>query len=54
VLVGADHVVPLVATLHGDQGARGYLEQHGALAVECGDLATGADVDLSSRAPVRP
>ena len=45
VLVGADHVVPLLATLDGDHGARAYLEAHAALGVECGDLATGADDD---------
>ena len=45
VLVGADHVAPLLATLAGDQGARRYLDEHSALAVECGDLATGTDDD---------
>ena len=29
----------------GDQGARAYLRDHGCVAVECGDLATGHDVD---------
>jgi CTP:molybdopterin cytidylyltransferase MocA len=46
VLVGADHLAPLLATLAGDEGARAYLEDHGVLIVECGDLATGADDDL--------
>ncbi len=50
VLIGADHVAPLLATLDGDRGARAYLDRHGALAVECGDLATGVDED----GPVRP
>ena len=45
VLVGADHVAPLMATLTGDHGARAYLEAHRALAVGCGDLATGLDDD---------
>lgn len=45
VLIGGDHVGPLMATLHGDVGARAYLDAHDVLAVECGDLATGADVD---------
>jgi CTP:molybdopterin cytidylyltransferase MocA len=45
VLVGADHVGPLLSTLDGDHGARAYLEDHGARLVECGDLATGADND---------
>jgi hypothetical protein len=29
----------------GDQGARSYLAQHDVVVVECGDLATGRDVD---------
>jgi hypothetical protein len=29
----------------GDAGARGYLATHDTLLVECGDLATGTDVD---------
>ena len=45
VLIGADHVVPLRATLEGDRGARDYLQEHHVLAVECGDLASGADDD---------
>ena len=45
VLIGADHREPLMATLHGDVGARGYLEAHDVALVECGDLATGVDVD---------
>lgn len=45
VLVGRDHVAPLLATLIGDRGARDYLEGHGCVRVECGDLAGGHDVD---------
>ena len=45
VLVGADHVGPLLATLTGDRGGRAYLDAHAALAVACGDLATGLDDD---------
>ncbi|MGI3783144.1 MAG: nucleotidyltransferase family protein [Janthinobacterium lividum] len=45
VLVGADHTAALAATLEGDHGARSYLEDHDALLVECGDLATGVDDD---------
>ena len=48
VLVGADHVTGLVATLEGDRGARAYLSGHGAREVECGDLATGEDDDTSA------
>ncbi|MWC00434.1 nucleotidyltransferase family protein, partial [Agromyces sp. MMS17-SY077] len=45
VLLGRDHWAPLAAALHGDRGAGPYLVAQGALAVECGDLATGADRD---------
>ena len=45
VLLGASHLDPLMSTLHGDVGARAYLEAHDVTLVECGDLATGLDVD---------
>ncbi|KRF35150.1 nucleotidyltransferase family protein [Nocardioides sp. Soil805] len=45
VLLGADHLAPLVATLHGDVGAKPYLAGHDVTLVECGDLATGRDRD---------
>lgn len=45
VLLGVDHLEPLLATLHGDVGARSYLDAHDVALVECGDLATGIDVD---------
>jgi CTP:molybdopterin cytidylyltransferase MocA len=45
VLVGRDHLEPLLATLAGDRGAQAYLAGAGAVPVECGDLATGRDVD---------
>ena len=45
VLVGADHLPPLLATLEGDHGARAYLDAHDTLAVACDDLATGLDDD---------
>jgi CTP:molybdopterin cytidylyltransferase MocA len=39
----------LVATLHGDEGARGFLGCRDDVAlVECGDLATGRDIDRPS------
>ena len=47
VLVGADHLAPLLATLAGDRGARAYLDAHDVRAVECGDLATGRDDDVT-------
>ncbi len=45
VLIGREHWAGVAATAHGDQGARDYLASHGATACECGDLATGRDVD---------
>lgn len=45
VLIGADHFAGVLAVSTGDHGARDYLATHPALAVECGDLAGGADVD---------
>lgn len=45
VLVGREHWAPLTAELAGDRGAGGYLARRCATEVECGDLATGADVD---------
>lgn len=45
VLVGAGHLLPLAATLAGDRGGRAYLDRHGVVQVECGDLFDGADID---------
>jgi CTP:molybdopterin cytidylyltransferase MocA len=45
VLLGRDHWAGIGATALGDRGARDYLEEHPPLLVECGDLATGHDVD---------
>ncbi len=45
VLIGRAHWRPVVAAAHGDAGARDYLAQHDAALVECGDLASGQDVD---------
>ncbi|WP_457208297.1 nucleotidyltransferase family protein [Nocardioides sp. P5_C9_2] len=47
VLLGADHLAPLVATVRGDVGAKPYLGVHDVLLVECGDLATGRDRDTA-------
>jgi len=52
VLVGAMHFAPMLATLRGDAGGRGYLaDQRGLVIVECGDLASGADVDRRPGVP---
>lgn len=47
VYLGADHFDGVLATVHGDVGARPYLRAHAAevIDVECGDLASGLDQD---------
>jgi CTP:molybdopterin cytidylyltransferase MocA len=45
VLLGRDHWPGVVETATGDRGARDYLADHEVELVECGDLATGTDVD---------
>lgn len=45
VLLGREHWAGVAATATGDQGARDYLAARSVHLVECGDLATGADVD---------
>jgi len=45
VLLGRDHWAGVVASATGDRGARDYLAAHDVDLVECGDLATGVDVD---------
>ncbi|STZ57771.1 putative MobA-like protein [Mycolicibacterium tokaiense] len=46
VYIGAAHWPALVAGLVGDQGARAFLSgRQDVVTVECGDLATGADID---------
>lgn len=45
VLLGRDHWAGVLATSTGDRGARDYLADHAVTGVECGDLATGKDVD---------
>ena len=45
VLIGRDHWAGVVEGATGDRGARNYLASHDTRLVECGDLATGADVD---------
>lgn len=48
VLLGREHWAGVVGTAQGDRGARDYLATHDVRAVECGDLATGRDLDLPS------
>ena len=45
VLLGRDHWAGVAETAVGDQGARAYLAPRDVVLVECGDLATGHDVD---------
>jgi CTP:molybdopterin cytidylyltransferase MocA len=45
VLIGRDHWAGVTASATGDRGARDYLAAHDHELVECGDLATGEDVD---------
>lgn len=45
VVLGRDHWAGVLAETTGDRGARGYLATHDVELVECGDLATGEDVD---------
>lgn len=45
VLMGREHWFPVAATVEGDTGAQDYLREHGCVGVECGDLASGRDVD---------
>lgn len=45
VLLGRDHLAGALAAAEGDRGARDYLADRAVELVECGDLATGRDVD---------
>jgi len=45
VVIGRDHWAAITGSATGDTGARSYLAEHAAQLVECGDLATGRDVD---------
>ncbi|MDQ4007375.1 MAG: NTP transferase domain-containing protein [Actinomycetota bacterium] len=51
VLLGARHFTAIAESARGDEGARGYLQRHGAVEVECADLAAGADVDRPEDLP---
>ncbi len=45
VVLGREHWFGVRAAAVGDRGARDYLANHALVEVECGDLATGLDVD---------
>ena len=45
VVLGRVHWQRVAGVATGDAGARDYLAEHDAVLVECGDLASGVDVD---------
>src|SRR5699024_7153723 len=45
VVIARGHWRPLIEELAGDRGANAYLRRHHAREIECGDLASGRDVD---------
>lgn len=45
VLIGRRHLAPIQELAQGDEGGRAYFGRHAVTLVECGDLATGHDVD---------
>jgi molybdenum cofactor cytidylyltransferase/nicotine blue oxidoreductase len=49
VLLGRHHWPGVLRVATGDKGARDYLAAHPPMLVECGDLATGVDVDRALR-----
>lgn len=50
VVLPRQHLNPLLAALTDDDGAGPYLRAHPHLTVECGDLATGQDIDTPTAA----
>lgn len=52
VLIGRDHWIGVSSAARGDVGARDYLAGRPVIAVDCGDLATGGDVDRPAGLPV--
>jgi CTP:molybdopterin cytidylyltransferase MocA len=53
VLIGREHWAGVVASAEGDRGARTYFRTHEPVACECGDLATGRDLDRPEDLPHR-
>jgi nicotine blue oxidoreductase len=55
VLLGRQHWADIVASVHGDRGARDWLAVRSDLAVvDCSDLASGIDVDRPHQLPHPP
>lgn len=50
VVLGKAHWPGILDAANGDVGARTYLDQHAPTLVECGDLASGRDIDCSYEA----
>jgi CTP:molybdopterin cytidylyltransferase MocA len=50
VVIARRHWAALVESAHGDEGGRAFLRRHAdqVVAVECSDLASGGDVDVSA------
>jgi MoxR-like ATPase/CTP:molybdopterin cytidylyltransferase MocA len=53
VVLGREHWSAVADGAVGDRGARDYLAANDTLLVECGDLATGADIDTPPAVPER-
>jgi xanthine dehydrogenase accessory factor len=51
VVLGAAHLPAVIEGLSGDRGAGPYLDAHGALPVECADIADGRDIDTADGLP---
>ncbi len=51
VLIGRDHWARIADITTGDAGARDYLATRDVTLVECGDLATGRDIDTRGDGP---
>ena len=47
VAIGRDHWAAVLTTARGDRGARDHLRATPHRLVECGDLATGRDLDTA-------
>jgi len=51
VLIGREHWPGVISLARGDRGARDYLRVHHPVEVECGDIGSGADVDIAEALP---
>jgi nicotine blue oxidoreductase len=51
VVIGRAHWDGVIASAHGDEGARAYLRTHDAVLVECADIADGLDADTPEALP---